>query len=38
MIISLVAFVIVIGLVLVRVPIGIAMGTVGAIGFVILRD
>ncbi|MEL6683540.1 MAG: TRAP transporter large permease [Pseudomonadota bacterium] len=38
MTISLIAFAIVIGFVLVRVPIGIAMGLVGAIGFVILRD
>ena len=38
MIICLIAFAIVIGFVLVRVPIGIAMGLVGAIGFVILRD
>ena len=35
---ALIAFVIVIALVLIRVPIGIAMGSVGAIGFVILRD
>ncbi|MEM1264676.1 MAG: TRAP transporter large permease [Pseudomonadota bacterium] len=38
MIVSLIAFAIVIALVLVRVPIGIAMGGVGAIGFVYLRD
>jgi len=38
MITSLIAFAIVIGLVLLRVPIGFAMGGVGAIGFVILRD
>ncbi|MEL6572029.1 MAG: TRAP transporter large permease [Pseudomonadota bacterium] len=37
MTIALIAFAIVIALVLVRVPIGIAMGTVGAIGFVYLR-
>ncbi len=38
MTVALIAFAIVIGLVLLRVPIGIAMGVVGAIGFVILRD
>ena len=38
MIVSLIAFAIVIALVLVRLPIGIAMGTVGALGFVYLRD
>ncbi|MEM7596467.1 MAG: TRAP transporter large permease [Pseudomonadota bacterium] len=38
MTVALIAFAIVIGLVLVRVPIGIAMGTVGALGFVYLRD
>ena len=38
MTVSLIAFAVVIGLVLLRVPIGIAMGTVGTIGFVILRD
>ncbi len=38
MTISLIAFAIVIGLVLLRVPIGVAMGTVGAVGFVALRD
>lgn len=37
MIISLIAFAIVITLVLIRVPIGIAMGAVGAVGFVYLR-
>ena len=36
--ISLIAFGLVIGLVLLRVPIGIAMGFIGAIGFVYLRD
>jgi tripartite ATP-independent transporter DctM subunit len=36
--IALIAFAIVIGLVFLRVPIGIAMGVVGAIGFVFLRD
>ncbi|MGR3837028.1 MAG: TRAP transporter large permease [Cognatishimia sp.] len=36
--ISLIAFALVIGLVLLRVPIGIAMGFIGAIGFVYLRD
>lgn len=38
MTVSLIAFAIVIGLVLIRVPIGFAMGGVGAIGFVYLRD
>ncbi|MFQ6551717.1 TRAP transporter large permease [Aestuariibius insulae] len=38
MIVSLIAFAIVIALVFLRLPIGIAMGIVGAIGFVILRD
>lgn len=38
MTVSLVAFAVVIGLVFLRVPIGIAMGSVGTIGFVILRD
>ena len=38
MTVALIAFAIVIGLVLLRVPIGIAMGVVGAVGFVILRD
>jgi tripartite ATP-independent transporter DctM subunit len=36
--VALIAFAIVIVLVLLRVPIGIAMGFVGAIGFVMLRD
>lgn len=38
MITSLIAFALVIALVLLRVPIGFAMGGVGTIGFVILRD
>ncbi|MDX8352957.1 TRAP transporter large permease [Cognatiyoonia sp. IB215182] len=38
MTVALICFAIVIALVLVRVPIGIAMGLVGAIGFVFLRD
>lgn len=38
MTIALIAFAIVIALVLLRVPIGIAMGVVGTIGFIILRD
>ncbi len=38
MTVALIAFAIVIALVLLRVPIGIAMGVVGAVGFVILRD
>ena len=38
MTVALIAFAIVIGLVLLRVPIGIAMGGVGALGFIYLRD